>query len=57
MSRDIVAALEEPYQRSWALLAQFMDICPENIWAETNGGWPVWQQVGPRHCRAELLYS
>ena len=35
MSRDIVAALEEPYQRSWALLAQFMDICPENIWAET----------------------
>ena len=45
MSREIVAALEEPYQRSWALLAQYMDICPENIWAETNGGWPVWQQV------------
>lgn len=45
MSRDIVAALEEPYQRAWALLAQYMDTCPENIWAETNGGWPVWQQV------------
>ena len=45
MSREIVAALEEPYQRSWALLAQYLDICPENIWAETNGGWPVWQQA------------
>ena len=22
-----------------------MDTCPENIWEETNGGWPVWQQV------------
>ena len=45
MSRDIVAALEQPYQRAWGLLAQFMEVCPDAIWAETNGGWPVWQQV------------
>ena len=45
MSREIVTALEGPYQRAWDLLAQFMDVCPDAIWAETNGGWPVWQQV------------
>ena len=45
MSRDIVAALEQPYQRAWGLLAQFMEVCPDPIWAETNGGWPVWQQA------------
>ena len=45
MSRAIVAELENPYQRAWSLMCQFMDVCPDNIWAETNGGWPVWQQV------------
>ena len=45
MSRAIVAELEGPYQRAWGLMSQFIDICPEEIWAETNGGWPVWQQV------------
>ena len=45
MSRAIVAELENPYQRAWGLLSQFMDVCPDEIWAETNGGWPVWQQV------------
>lgn len=45
MSRAIVAELESPYQRSWGLMCQFMDVCPDEIWAETNGGWPVWQQV------------
>ncbi|MTJ92104.1 MAG: DinB family protein [Desulfovibrio sp.] len=45
MSRAIVAELEGPYQRAWGLMTQFIDVCPEEIWAETNGGWPVWQQV------------
>ena len=45
MSRAIVAELENPYQRAWSLMCQFMDVCPDEIWAETNGGWPVWQQV------------
>lgn len=45
MSRAIVAALEAPYKRAWSLMAQFIDVCPDEIWAETNGGWPVWQQV------------
>ena len=45
MSRDIINAIQAPYRHSWSLLTQFMDVCPDNIWAETNGGWPVWQQV------------
>lgn len=45
MSRAIVAELENPYQRAWGLMCQFVDVCPDEIWAETNGGWPVWQQV------------
>ena len=45
MSIAIVAELENPYQRAWGLMCQFMDVCPDEIWAETNGGWPVWQQV------------
>ena len=45
MSRVIVAELEGQFQRAWGLMCQFMDTCPDEIWAETNGGWPVWQQV------------
>lgn len=45
MSRAIVAELQGPYQRAWSLMTQFIDVCPEEIWAEKNGGWPVWQQV------------
>ena len=45
MARAIVAELESTYGRAWALMDQFMDVCPEEIWAESNGGWPVWQQV------------
>lgn len=22
-----------------------MDVCPDEIWVEKNGGWPVWQQL------------
>ena len=45
MSRAIVAELESPYQRAWDLMCKFMDVCPDEIWTKTNGGWPVWQQV------------
>jgi hypothetical protein len=45
MSQNIVNALKGPIDRSFGLLAEFIKVCPENIWAEKNGGWPVWQQV------------
>ena len=54
MSKDIINALQGPYNHAYALLAQFMDTCPENIWEETNGGWPVWQQVA--HALAVLNF-
>ena len=54
MSKDIINALQGPYNHAYALLAQFMDTCPENLWEETNGGWPVWQQVA--HALAVLNF-
>lgn len=45
MSREIVIAVQEPFQHAFSLLETFIEICPEAIWKETNGGWPVWQQV------------
>ena len=45
MSRTIVMATQMPFQSAFALLERFIDICPEDIWQEKNGGWPVWQQV------------
>ncbi len=45
MSRVLVTQLRVPFDQAFGLLLQFMDICPDDLWAEKNGGWPVWQQV------------
>ena len=45
MSRIIVDSLKGPIDRAFGLLAQFIEVCPENVWNEKNGGWPVWQQI------------
>lgn len=45
MSHAIVSALKVPIDMSFGMVKQYIDICPENIWVETSGGWPVWQQV------------
>ena len=45
MSRVITNSLQGPFNHAWGLLTQFIEVCPENIWEENNGGWPVWQQV------------
>lgn len=45
MSHAIVSALKAPIDQSFGMLSQYIDVCPENIWVETSGGWPVWQQV------------
>jgi hypothetical protein len=45
MPREIVQAAQEPFERSYSRLMEYMDVCPEDIWAEKNGGWPVWQQI------------
>jgi uncharacterized damage-inducible protein DinB len=45
MPQNIVNALKGPVDRSFSLLAEFIKVCPEDIWAEKSGGWPVWQQL------------
>lgn len=45
MSREIVLATQGPFLHAWGLLTSYIETCPENIWKEKNGGWPVWQQI------------
>lgn len=45
MSRVLVEALKGPIDRAFGLLAEFIKVCPEDVWAETGGGWPVWQEI------------
>lgn len=45
MSNSIVMAAQGPFQNAYGLVTKFIEVCPEEIWNEKNGGWPVWQQV------------
>jgi hypothetical protein len=45
MSREIVQAAQGSFERAYSLLTEYMDVCPDDVWAEKNGGWPVWQQI------------
>lgn len=45
MSRETVIALQGPFEHSWGLLNAYMDVCPDHVWSERNGGWPIWQQM------------
>ncbi len=45
MSRTIVEALKSPIDDAFGLLAEFIKVCPDDVWAEQGGGWPVWQEM------------
>jgi hypothetical protein len=45
MSQAIIAGQRGAFEHAYSLLAQFIEVCPEAVWAEKFGGWPVWQQV------------
>lgn len=45
MSNSIVTAAQGPFQNAYGLLTKYIDACPDEIWKEKSGGWPVWQQV------------
>ena len=45
MSRTLTTAAAVPFAHAWSLLEAYMDACPEAVWEEKNGGWPVWQQM------------
>lgn len=38
-------ALKANFDATHRMLLQFIEICPDTIWAKTSGGFPVWQQV------------
>ncbi|MDL2307728.1 DinB family protein, partial [Desulfovibrio sp. OttesenSCG-928-C06] len=48
MSKDILNGMIAIYDRANGLLEKFIEICPEKIWAEPKGKFPVWQHV--YHC-------
>lgn len=45
MSQNLVKSLSGMAEYSFHLLEQFIDTCPDDLWAEKKGGWPIWQQV------------
>ncbi len=45
MSKAIVRSQQGNFEFAFSLAMQFIDVCPEEIWQEQFGGWPVWQQL------------
>lgn len=45
MSKNAVLGLQGSFLHAMGLLEQFIDVCPDDIWAKKFGGWPVWQQI------------
>lgn len=45
MSRELVKLSKNPFDRSHDFLVEFINKCPEKIWAQSFGGFLVWQQV------------
>ncbi|MCL1986300.1 MAG: DinB family protein [Betaproteobacteria bacterium] len=45
MSQSIIAGQRAAFEQAYGLLVQFIEVCPEDIWAKKFGGWPVWQHL------------
>ena len=45
MPQSILAGQRASFDHAYGLMVQFIEVCPEAVWAEKFGGWPVWQQV------------
>lgn len=45
MSKDIMIGMAGQFQRAAGFYDKFIEICPDNIWAQTSGRFPVWQTV------------
>lgn len=45
MSKAITQSLEGGIMHSFALVNEFIKVCPEKVWGQKFGGWPVWQQL------------
>jgi len=45
MSRCIVTELAANFERTHGFYLQFIDQCPDELWAEKFGRWPLWQHI------------
>ena len=45
MSQVVIAGPRASFEHAYGLMIRFIEVCPEEIWAEKFGGWPVWQQI------------
>ncbi len=45
MSREILNGLVGGFDRGMGFTKQFIETCPDEIWEQNFGGWPLWQQV------------
>lgn len=45
MSQAIIMAQKPAIDSTFGMLGKFIEACPDDVWAETHGGWPVWQQL------------
>ncbi|MDR2050804.1 MAG: DinB family protein [Deltaproteobacteria bacterium] len=37
--------LEAIFENVFGNMEKFIEVCPDNIWTQKFGGWPVWQHV------------
>jgi hypothetical protein len=45
MSRQLVAELAANFERAHGFYLQFIDQCPDALWAKKFGAWPLWQHI------------
>jgi hypothetical protein len=45
MTRAIVNLLAQSFSSSSSLIVKLIEECPEDMWAEKAGLWPIWQHV------------
>ena len=45
MLQSIIDGQRAAFEHAYGLVMQFIEVCPEDVWTKTFGGWPVWQQV------------
>lgn len=55
MSQDLVKSLSGLPAYSFNLVEKFIDACPDDLWAEKKGGWPIWQQVAHAICSVDFF--
>jgi uncharacterized damage-inducible protein DinB len=45
MTRDIVEALAGSFKDSANLISRLIEECPQDLWSEKAGLWPIWQHL------------